>query len=272
VTQPAISQQLRALEADHGVTLVVRAGRGVRLTAAGELLASRATPILAALASAEDELDAMCRGEAGLVRILTARTALERLAAPAVTRARKQNDGLRCKLEELGFVGHGHAFEALTRGEIDMIIAVTGMDGLGWADVEARPLTTTALTAVVPTAHELAGATEVRPADLVGVNTVLVADTLPILDSTAFAELRTNPDSSTIVSDVPAALSLTRHDQGIAVVPFRPEVLPDDVVAVDLAPSVEVSYVVALHQHFEPSVATEALLGALNDQVADNDT
>jgi DNA-binding transcriptional LysR family regulator len=271
VTQPAISQQLRALEADHGVTLIVRAGRGVRLTAAGELLASRATPILAALASAEDELEAMCRGEAGLVRMLTARTALERLAAPAVTRARKQHDGLRCILEELGFVGHGHAFESLTRGEIDIIVAVTGMDGLGWPDIETRALTTTPLTAIVPTTHELAEATEVRPADLVGVNTVLVADTLPILDSTAFADLRTNPDRNTIVSDVPAALSLTRHDQGIALIPFQPETLPDDFVAIGLAPSVEAGYVVALYRHFEPSVATEALLSALSEQVAEND-
>lgn len=46
VSQSAISQQVKALEADLGVALVQRAGRGFRLTRAGELMAQRGQDVL----------------------------------------------------------------------------------------------------------------------------------------------------------------------------------------------------------------------------------
>src|SRR6185369_14736801 len=49
VSHAAISQQVRALEARLGVTLVVREGRTVRLTDAGATLASNLTKGLAAI-------------------------------------------------------------------------------------------------------------------------------------------------------------------------------------------------------------------------------
>lgn len=56
VSQPAISKQLGDLEIDLGTRLVDRLARGVRLTAAGEILYAHAQRILQAERAAEQEL------------------------------------------------------------------------------------------------------------------------------------------------------------------------------------------------------------------------
>src|SRR3954465_1090902 len=68
-TQPAISQQIAALERTAGATLVDRTSRGVRLTDAGRALVDHAHVVLARLAAAEAELDAIAGVRGGRVRL-----------------------------------------------------------------------------------------------------------------------------------------------------------------------------------------------------------
>jgi LysR family glycine cleavage system transcriptional activator len=56
LTHGAISHQIKALEADLGVRLVARAGRGIRLTDEGERFAQRVRAALTELAAAVQEL------------------------------------------------------------------------------------------------------------------------------------------------------------------------------------------------------------------------
>ena len=56
LTHGAISHQIKALEADFGVRLVERAGRGIRLTDEGERFASRVRTLLLELAEAVREV------------------------------------------------------------------------------------------------------------------------------------------------------------------------------------------------------------------------
>src|SRR4029077_13287242 len=56
VTHGAISHQIKALEADLGVRLVERAGRGIRLTDEGERLAGRVRAALTDLSDAVREV------------------------------------------------------------------------------------------------------------------------------------------------------------------------------------------------------------------------
>ncbi|MCZ2265209.1 LysR family transcriptional regulator, partial [Isoptericola sp. QY 916] len=55
--QPSVSHHLARLEAEAGIALLQRAGRGVRLTEAGRLLAARAEEILGRVEGARRELD-----------------------------------------------------------------------------------------------------------------------------------------------------------------------------------------------------------------------
>jgi hypothetical protein len=68
-TQPAVSRQIATLEAEAGMPLVERGARGIRLTAAGELLVSHAEVILDRLAAAEHELEALAGLSGGRLRV-----------------------------------------------------------------------------------------------------------------------------------------------------------------------------------------------------------
>ena len=57
-TQPTVSHHLARLEAETGAQLLQRAGRGVRLTPAGRLLADRAAEIIGRIDVADAELAA----------------------------------------------------------------------------------------------------------------------------------------------------------------------------------------------------------------------
>src|SRR5919107_1344908 len=68
-TQSAVSQQIAALEREAGTVLVQRNARGVRLTEAGGALVRHADAVLARLAEAEAELEAIAGLRSGRVRL-----------------------------------------------------------------------------------------------------------------------------------------------------------------------------------------------------------
>ena len=93
--QPSVSHHLARLEAETGVRLIQRAGRGIRLTDAGRLLADRATEVLGRLDAAENELAAHAGLSAGRVRLAAFPSALGTIvpAAAAMLRAEYPGDG-----------------------------------------------------------------------------------------------------------------------------------------------------------------------------------
>ncbi|WP_028063980.1 LysR family transcriptional regulator [Solirubrobacter soli] len=83
-TASAVSQQLSALEREAGTELLVREARGMRLTAAGRLLADRATAILSQLAEAESSLEALRSGNGGPLRVAAFSSAATRFVPAAM--------------------------------------------------------------------------------------------------------------------------------------------------------------------------------------------
>jgi DNA-binding transcriptional LysR family regulator len=86
--QPSISHHMAKLEAETGAKLMERAGRGVRLTEAGWLLAGRAEEIIGRLDAAEAELAAHVGLRRDRVRLAAFGSALATLVAAAVTSMR----------------------------------------------------------------------------------------------------------------------------------------------------------------------------------------
>ena len=74
-TQSAVSQQIAALEREAGSILIERHPRGIRLTDAGEALVRHADKILARLAEAEAELEAIAGLRGGRLRLASFPTA-----------------------------------------------------------------------------------------------------------------------------------------------------------------------------------------------------
>src|SRR5438309_8195952 len=81
LSQPALSRQIGALEAELGVRLFDRIGRGVRLTSEGEDLLRRARRLLADADSLGERAKALKGGQTGVLRVGATPQAIEALLA-----------------------------------------------------------------------------------------------------------------------------------------------------------------------------------------------
>jgi DNA-binding transcriptional LysR family regulator len=99
-TQSAVSQQVAALEAETGVTLLERLPRGVRLTPAGEVLLTYAEGIVARLHAAEAEMAAIAGLRGGQLRMASFPTAGATLMPLAIAIFRAQHPEVELTLAE----------------------------------------------------------------------------------------------------------------------------------------------------------------------------
>src|SRR5580698_7401110 len=98
--QPSISHHIARLEAETGARLLERAGRGVRLTEAGRMLAERAEEIIGRLDAAEAELAAHVGLREGRVRLAAFPSALGTLVPAAAAWLESETPGLDLRLTE----------------------------------------------------------------------------------------------------------------------------------------------------------------------------
>jgi DNA-binding transcriptional LysR family regulator len=98
--QPSVSHHLARLEAETGTKLVQRAGRGIRLTDAGRLLAERATEVIGRLDAAENELAVFAGLRAGRLRLAAFPSALGTLVPAAAALLYERHPSVDLRLTE----------------------------------------------------------------------------------------------------------------------------------------------------------------------------
>src|SRR5215213_228416 len=122
-TQPAVSQQIARLERQVGVKLIEREPRGIRLTAAGEVLVRHTERILAQIAAAEAELGEVAEQARGRLRVAAFATAAGTLVPRAVAAFRR----LRPAIEvELTLMDPPASIPAVRRGDLEVAITEEG--------------------------------------------------------------------------------------------------------------------------------------------------
>src|SRR6266545_381549 len=119
-SQPSVTHHLGRLEAETGAQLLQRVGRGIRLTAAGQLLADRAAEIIGRIDAAGAELSAHVGLTAGRVRLAGFASAIGSLVPAAVAALAGRHPNLQISLTDMH---PPQALEQLRAGKID--IAVT---------------------------------------------------------------------------------------------------------------------------------------------------
>jgi LysR family transcriptional regulator, low CO2-responsive transcriptional regulator len=163
LTPPAVSMQVKDLEAAVGLPLFERDGRQVALTTGGEYLLVYARRVLSALKDAEDAMARLKHVEAGRLDIglvSTAKYFVPRLLA----RFREQHPGIELRLQ---VSANREQLLALLRGnEIDL--AVMGRPPREMAS-RAEPFAAHPQVFVAPPGHALTRVGSVAPAELEGV-------------------------------------------------------------------------------------------------------
>jgi len=148
LSQPALSRQIQALEADLGVALFDRIGRRVQLTSQGEDLLLRSRRLLAEAESLGERARELKRGETGILRVAATPQVIENLLAEFLTRYRRRHPGVEVHLVE---DGGARLLARLERGEVHLSITPVGMTRF-----EGRLLYPIHVVAALPSAHRLA--------------------------------------------------------------------------------------------------------------------
>jgi len=117
--QPSISHHIARLEAETGAKLMERAGRGVKLTEAGQLLADRAEEIIGRLDAAEAELATHVGLRQDRVRLAAFGSALSTLVATASAELHADHADAGIQLVQAEPVD---ALRMLRAGEVDVAL------------------------------------------------------------------------------------------------------------------------------------------------------
>ncbi len=145
LSQPALSRQIRALEAALDVRLFDRVGRRVKLTAEGEDLLRRARGLLADAESLRERARALKRGHTGVLRVGATPQAMETLLAGFLPLYWRKHPGVEVHLVEDGGVRLGARLE---QGDVHLSLTALTDARFRW-----RPLLPLYLLAVLPPSY-----------------------------------------------------------------------------------------------------------------------
>jgi DNA-binding transcriptional LysR family regulator len=164
MAQPPLSQQIRQLEDELGVTLLRRTTRRVDLTPAGEAYLVRVRAILQSVDAAGDEAKRIGSGLEGRLVVGCVGSATYSLL-PALARA------LRERLPGVDFAFRGEMLSpdqiaALREGSIDLALLRPSGDPADQTDLTMVTLREEKYVVALPEGHRLAARSRVRMADL----------------------------------------------------------------------------------------------------------
>ncbi|MEU6881327.1 LysR family transcriptional regulator [Streptomyces sp. NPDC046712] len=238
-TQPAVSQQMKALESSAGTPLLIRTGREMRLTQAGEALVRHASGILAGLTAAEEEVAAIAGLRAGRVRLVSFPSGSSTLVPTALAALRAAHPGTRVSLVE---AEPPRSVEMLRDGDCDVALAFRyGAGPDEWDDLVVRPLLADRLVGLVPDAHRLAGAESVGIAELAEESWIAGCPRCRRQLVDVCEEAGFTPRIDFATDDYPAVVGLVGAGLGVAVLPALAieSVRPKGARTVAVEPAVE---------------------------------
>jgi DNA-binding transcriptional LysR family regulator len=245
-SQSAVSQQIAALEAETGLTLVERHPRGVSLTAAGQALVRHAEGILARLEAAEEALSAIAGLRGGRLRMASFPTAGATLMPLAIATFRSSHPDVEVTLAE------GEPEEIVPRlraGELDLalVFEFAGQSLLpeGMTRVE---LLADAMYLALPREHALAARERIRLQDLDGEAWVQTSRSSPcarhVVRSCHAAGFE--PNVAFESDDYQTVQGLVAAGVGVALIPeLALSVVRDDIVIRALSPAPPMRSVIA---------------------------
>jgi DNA-binding transcriptional LysR family regulator len=216
-TQPAVSQQMKALETSAGTPLLIRTGREMRLTQAGEALVRHASGILAGLTAAEEEIAAIAGLRAGRVRLVSFPSGSSTLVPTALAALRAAHPGTRVSLVE---AEPPRSVEMLREGDCDVALAFRyGATAAEWDDLIVHPLLTDRLVGLVPEGHRLADSGTVTIGDLADEPWIAGCPRCRRQLVEVCEEAGFTPRIDFATDDYPAVIGLVGAGLGVAVLP-----------------------------------------------------
>ncbi|MFG1999565.1 LysR substrate-binding domain-containing protein [Spirillospora sp. NPDC048911] len=218
-SQSAVSQHVKRLERETGLTLLERRPRGVEPTRAGQVLRRAAAEGIAGLDDALRQLDDLRRGVAGTIRIATGATTVRHFMAAGVTAFRARHPEVT--LQFVTADSSRRCLEAVRSHDADLAWVTIGpsLDG-----VEQRSSCDLPWVLAVHMSDALSHRQTIAPAELAGIRHIELPE-----HSTSRVHLEMHLErhgvrltSTTSVADWDTALLLAELGLGHAILPALP--------------------------------------------------
>ncbi|MCL6516109.1 LysR substrate-binding domain-containing protein [Alicyclobacillus sp.] len=217
MTQPPLSQQIRQLEEELGVTLLQRNARRVELTPAGEVFLDEARKVLAQAERAVELARRAGRGELGRLRVGFVGSATYDVLPAVLRMFRRQRPGVNVVLQELSTPQQE---EALLDDRIDVGFVRPPMSS---NLIEVTVVHRSPCVLALPANHPLANRPSIGLADLRGVPLVMLArSTWAGLYDTVLGLCRQHgfsPEIQQEAREFQTVIGLVAGGLGVAVVP-----------------------------------------------------
>lgn len=169
VNQSTLTRNVQQLEADLGVTLLDRNGRGVELTFVGRTFLEHAELILGNMQSAVDELQRLQRSPGGEVSIAAPNMFATMYLPQVIRRIAEKYPNLRMNIME---ASTGHVHERLASGDVDAAVLVIEPRT---PKIVAKKILEEPLVLIVRSDHHMAKSESVIREDVKGLELVLPA-------------------------------------------------------------------------------------------------
>ena len=264
-TPSAVSQQIARLEAEAGQALLERHARGISLTAAGEVVVTRARAIARQLDTLQRELDDLAELRAGRLSVGTFPTAGASLLPLAVTAFRQRHPDVAVTVKSGRYAT---LREMLDAREIDLSL----LWDYAWEPVQDDNLDVTHLlddppVLLVASSHRLCRRRRISLADLANESWITRADAHPV----AGALLRScrqagfEPNVAFEANDYQEAQAMVAAGIGIAMAPRVTIVnMRSDVRVIPLGPPAPTRRILVARLRDRPtSAAAEAFTDCL---------
>lgn len=227
LSQPAVSQSIRALEAELGLKLLDRTTREVLLTPAGEALVGPLRRVMGDLQELLARTQALGAQARGVVRVASAPTVSAGLMPRCLSVAQQRHPDIQVLLTDQA---QRLALESVRSGAVDFAVVVGGeqMD-----DLDQQPVFEEGFVLVCPAGHALAARTRVPLAALAGQPLVLLDHTSgsrPLIDEALRALPAARGTPARVVLDVgnaTTAFRMVAEGLGLSILPALSLPLPD---------------------------------------------
>ncbi len=218
LSQPSLSRQIAALEAELGVALLTRGRTGATLTTEGEALLPIARRMLADAEAAREEMDEFAQLRRGRVRLGAPPTLCVSIVADALASFRRAHPGVDVVIRE---AGSRELVEELAGGALDLALTVTRPSVPDDPAVASEPLFTEELVLASAADGEPTGKTPMTLATLATLPLVMFhrGYDLRVATDAAFAAAGLVPTIAVEGAEMDAVLRFVERGVGVAVVP-----------------------------------------------------
>lgn len=263
-TQSAVSQMIKSLEAELGVTMLVRSRTGVALTREGEAMLPYIRDVARAHQALSDQAASLRGLEQGVVRIGSFNSVSSSLLPRAIQRFKQLHPAIRFELHQ----GLYQELEGLVRGGV---VDFSFTDLCRPTEFAARELFEDAYLAALPMDHPLLRFDPIPRAEFVREPFILLDEGRGGATLGAFLSDHPDLDVQYRVGDDYSVLNMVENRLGVAVLPeMVARHAPSGVAVRQLNPPLRRRVGVIYRKETELSSAARAFLDVLDEVIADS--